>query len=92
MTEVWGSPMSWTHEQWLIVIILAFIVIAIAVLIYRLLTIVKTVNTKRELPNLRPGRRPRGSHRNPAAQPGSGAEEESEENAEKPSSNQSADR
>ena len=89
MTEVWGSPMSWTHEQWLIVIILAFIVIAIAVLIYRLLTIVKTVNTKRELPNLRPGRRPRGSHRNPADQPGPGAEEES---AEKPSSNQSADR
>lgn len=89
MTEVWGNPMSWTHEQWLIVVILAFIVIAIAVLIYRLLTIVKTVNTKRELPNLRPGRRPRGSHRNPAVQSGSTVEED---NAEDETSNRSSDR
>lgn len=71
MSEVWGSPATWSHEQWLVISILVFIVVAIAVLIYRLLTIVKTVNRKRELPNLRPGRRPYRGPRHSVAEQGS---------------------
>jgi len=59
MSEIWLSPGSWTHEQWLVASILGFIIIAVIVVVYRLTKILRTVNTKRELPNLRPGRRPR---------------------------------
>lgn len=59
MSEVWTSPGTWTHEQWLVASILGFIVLAVIVVVYRLAKILRSVNTKRELPNLRPGRRPR---------------------------------
>lgn len=59
MSEVWSSPGTWTHEQWLVAVILVFIVLAVIVVAYRLAKILRSVNTKRELPNLRPGRRPR---------------------------------
>jgi hypothetical protein len=59
MSEIWLSPGSWTHEQWLVASILGFIILAVIVVVYRLTKILRTVNTKRELPNLRPGRRPR---------------------------------
>jgi len=54
--EVTMNPATWTHEQWLVISILVFIVVAILVLIFRLYKIVKTVGHKRERPNLRPGR------------------------------------
>ena len=59
MAEVWLSPGSWTHEQWLIVSILAFISIAVIVIAYRLAKIIGSVGKKREMPVLRPGKRPR---------------------------------
>ena len=59
MAEIWLNPGAWTHEQWLIVSILVFIVIAVIVVAYRLMVIVKSASKKRELPVLRPGRRPR---------------------------------
>jgi hypothetical protein len=59
MSEVWSSPATWTHEQWLVESILGFIVLAVIIVAYRLARIVRSVNTKRERPNLRPGRRPR---------------------------------
>lgn len=58
MQELWLNPGSWTHEQWIAFSILGFIVIATFVMIYRLYRIVKGATRKRELPNLRPGRRP----------------------------------
>lgn len=57
MSEQWLNLANWGYQQWLIVTILAFIVIAIGLLIYRLFTITRSLNRKRELPNLRPGRR-----------------------------------
>lgn len=59
MSEVWTSPGTWSHEQWLVVSILGFILLAVVVVVYRLAKILRSVNTKRELPNLRAGRRPR---------------------------------
>lgn len=59
MSEVWTNPGTWTHEQWLVASILGFIVLAVVVVVYRLARILRSVNTRRELPNLRPGRRPR---------------------------------
>jgi hypothetical protein len=59
MTDVWLSPGSWTHEQWLIVSILVFVVIAVIVVVFRLAKIFQSVGKKRELPVLRPGRRPK---------------------------------
>ncbi|MDO8907176.1 MAG: hypothetical protein Q7W55_01620 [Pseudohongiella sp.] len=59
MADVWLSPGTWTHEQWLVFSILGFIILAVVVVAYRLSKILRSVNTKRELPNLRPGRRPR---------------------------------
>lgn len=59
MSEVWTSPGTWTHEQWLVASILGFIVLAVIVVVYRLAKILRSVNSKRELPYLRPGRRPR---------------------------------
>lgn len=63
MSEIWLSPGEWTHEQWLIISILAFVVIAVIVIAWRLVKILGSVNKKRELPVLRPGRRPgRNNH------------------------------
>jgi integral membrane sensor domain MASE1 len=59
MTEVWLSPGTWTHEQWLVFSILGFVILAVVAVAYRLSRLLRSVNTKRELPNLRPGRRPR---------------------------------
>jgi len=59
MSEVWSSPGTWSHEQWLVASILGLVVLAVVVVVYRLARILRSVNSKRELPNLRPGRRPR---------------------------------
>jgi len=57
MAEVWLSPGSWTHEQWLIISILAFVVVAVIFMVFRLTWIFRSVTKKRELPVLRPGKR-----------------------------------
>tara|TARA_R110002072_G_scaffold301164_1_gene480181 strand:+ start:43376 stop:43558 length:183 start_codon:yes stop_codon:yes gene_type:complete len=57
MAEVWLSPGSWTHEQWLIISILAFVVVAVIFMVFRLTRIFRSVTKKRELPVLRPGKR-----------------------------------
>ncbi len=57
MSEQWLNVADWTYQQWMIVLIMVFIVIAIGLLVYRLYAIARSLNKKRELPNLRPGRR-----------------------------------
>ncbi len=59
MSEVLSNPGTWSHEQWLVASILGFVVLAVVLVIYRLARILRSVNSKRERPNLRPGRRPR---------------------------------
>lgn len=56
MADVWMSPGTWTHEQWLIFSILGFVVLAVVLVAYRLVRLLRSVNTKREL---RIGRRSR---------------------------------
>ncbi len=53
MFEQWLNSGQWTHEQWLTVSILLFIIAAALVIIYRLFTVFKTLNKKREPPRLR---------------------------------------
>ncbi|GGG53901.1 hypothetical protein GCM10011403_08820 [Pseudohongiella nitratireducens] len=60
MSAIWSNPASWTHEQWLIISILVFIVVAVIVIAWRLVKILSTTKQKRPLPNLRPGKRPGG--------------------------------
>lgn len=57
MMDVWLSPGSWTHEQWLVFSILGFVIVAVVFVAYRLIRLVRSVNTKREMPVLRPGKR-----------------------------------
>ncbi len=57
MLEQWLATGNWTKEQWLIASILAFVVVATLVMIWRLYTIYKMASTKRERPNLRVARR-----------------------------------
>lgn len=57
MLENWLATGNWTQEQWLIASILAFVVVATLVVIYRLYAIFKMASTKRERPNLRVARR-----------------------------------
>ncbi len=57
MLEQWLATGNWTKEQWLIASILAFVVVASLVMIWRLYTIYKMASTKRERPNLRVARR-----------------------------------
>lgn len=57
MFERWLNSEAWTHEQWLIASILAFIVVASLVVVYRVIMIIASTKKKRERPNLRPGRR-----------------------------------
>jgi hypothetical protein len=57
VSEIWLSPGEWTHEQWLIISILVFVVIAVIVIAWRLVKILGSLGKKRELPVLRPGRR-----------------------------------
>jgi membrane protein DedA with SNARE-associated domain len=57
MFETWLMGNNWTQEQWLIVSIIAFVVVAGLVILYRLYTIFKMTTKKRERPNLRVARR-----------------------------------
>jgi ABC-type spermidine/putrescine transport system permease subunit I len=57
MLENWLATSNWSQEQWLIASILAFVVVATLVVIYRLYAIFKMSTRKRERPNLRGGRR-----------------------------------
>lgn len=60
MAEVWLSPGSWTHEQWMAFAILAFVLLGVLLVALKLVRILRDAvkPPKRELPNLRPGRRP----------------------------------
>ena len=53
MNEVWSNPAAWTTEQWMAVSIMAFVIIAILVMIHRLLTILKMSRKQTYKPNLR---------------------------------------
>lgn len=57
MLENWLSAGNWTQEQWLIMSVMTFIVVASLVMIVRLYSIFKIATRKRERPNLRGGRR-----------------------------------
>jgi hypothetical protein len=57
MMDVWLSPGNWTHEQWLVFSILGFIVVAVVFVAYRLVKLMQSVSSKREIPVLRPGKR-----------------------------------
>lgn len=57
MLEQWLSTGNWTKEQWLIASILAFVVVATLVMLWRVYTIFKMASGKRERPNLRVARR-----------------------------------
>tara|TARA_R100001377_G_scaffold78806_1_gene56706 strand:+ start:2006 stop:2188 length:183 start_codon:yes stop_codon:yes gene_type:complete len=57
MFEAWLMGNNWTQEQWLIVSIIGFVIVASLVVAYRLYTIFKMSTKKRERPNLRAGRR-----------------------------------
>lgn len=59
MLENWLSAGSWTQEQWLVISVMIFIVVASLVMVVRLYSIFKMATRKRERPNLRGGRRPR---------------------------------
>lgn len=50
---------SWTYEQWLAAIIMAFIVITVVVFIYRIVTLFRFTRKPVYKPNLRPLRRTR---------------------------------
>ncbi|MEX0619420.1 MAG: hypothetical protein WDZ76_02240 [Pseudohongiellaceae bacterium] len=57
MMEIWLSPSTWTHEQWLVFSILAFVILAVIVMLYRLYSILKMARKKPYRPNLRPMRK-----------------------------------
>lgn len=57
MFEAWLMGNNWTQEQWLIVSIIGFVIVASLVVAYRLYTIFKMSTKKRERPILRAGRR-----------------------------------
>lgn len=59
MLEKWLSAGNWTQEQWLIMSVMIFVVVATLVMLMRLYSIFKMATRKRERPNLRGGRRPR---------------------------------
>lgn len=50
---------GWTHEQWLAASILAFIVVTVLVVLYRIAGIVRLSRKREYQPNLRPLRRSR---------------------------------
>lgn len=52
---------SWNHLQWLAVVIMAFVVVAVVVLLHRITQIFKMSRKARYSPNLRPLRRTRAS-------------------------------
>ena len=53
MADVWGNPASWTQQQWLAVVIMLFVIVAIFVLLLRLITIIRMANQPTYKPNLR---------------------------------------
>lgn len=57
MFEAWLMGNNWTQEQWLVVSIIAFVIVAMVVIAYRLYAIFKMTTKKRERPNLRVARR-----------------------------------
>lgn len=57
MLESWMITNNWTQEQWLVFSIIAFVGLAIVVILYRLYAIFKMTSKKRERPNLRVARR-----------------------------------
>lgn len=57
MLENWIIASDWTQEQWLVFSIIAFVVVAILVIMFRLYAIFKMSTKKRERPNLRVARR-----------------------------------
>ncbi|MGJ8688155.1 MAG: hypothetical protein ACSHXZ_01420 [Gammaproteobacteria bacterium] len=57
MLENWIITNDWTQEQWLVFSIIAFVVLAILVIMFRLYAIFKMSTKKRERPNLRVARR-----------------------------------
>lgn len=52
---------SWTHEQWLAIIILVFIVLTAVMLLHRILKLFRLSRRTQYRPNLRPLRRSRHS-------------------------------
>ncbi|MBV56198.1 MAG: hypothetical protein CMQ12_06465 [Gammaproteobacteria bacterium] len=50
---------SWTHEQWLMISIMVFMVLAVLVVIHRLYTLFGIARKQSYTPNLRPLRRGR---------------------------------
>ncbi|MCB1665007.1 MAG: hypothetical protein KDI28_04470 [Pseudomonadales bacterium] len=57
MLERWLITSNWTQEQWLIFSIIAFVVVAVIVIMFRLYSIARMATRKRERPNLRVARR-----------------------------------
>lgn len=57
MLETWLMENNWTQEQWLVVSIIAFVIVAMLVIVYRLYTVFKMTTKKRERPTLRVARR-----------------------------------
>ncbi len=53
MLEQWIITSDWSKEQWLVVSIIAFIAVAVLVIMYRLYAIFKMSTKKRQRPNLR---------------------------------------
>jgi hypothetical protein len=68
MTDLLGDPAAWTTEQWLAFCILAFILLAILVMIHRLLTIMKISRKQTYRPNFRRLRRFHATHARPRQQ------------------------
>ncbi|MEX1196778.1 MAG: hypothetical protein WEB57_02805 [Pseudohongiellaceae bacterium] len=59
MSEQWMNPAIWGGAQWLVAAILVLVVLALAVVIHRLISVVRSEMTrKRERPVLRPSLRP----------------------------------
>ncbi|MCB1649545.1 MAG: hypothetical protein H7A05_04175 [Pseudomonadales bacterium] len=57
MLERWLITSNWTQEQWLVFSIIAFVVVAVIVIMFRLYAIARMATRKRERPNLRVARR-----------------------------------
>ena len=53
MLEQWIITSDWSKEQWLVVSIIAFIAVAVLVIMFRLYAIFKMSTKKRQRPNLR---------------------------------------
>jgi len=61
---------SWDYQQWLAFIIMAFVIVAVAVLLHRITQIFKMSRKPRYTPNLRPLRRARSVREaNPLSKP-----------------------